>query len=146
MNRNTMNSTHIGAASIMLIFMVLSLVSFAALTVVNSRADYNLSDKMAKRSEAYYRACHEANAFIAETASLLEKANKESDTPENYTSKLEKTDFNQSFYLSEYQTLDVSIKAIDPAFPDYDLYKVTKYKVTTHDEDIELDETLPVLK
>jgi hypothetical protein len=54
-----------GSASILLIFAVLSLISFATLTLVNSKADYNLSNNLAQRQLAYYRACHEGNAFVA---------------------------------------------------------------------------------
>ena len=136
MSRKTTYSTHIGAASIMLIFMVLSLVSFSALTVVNSKADYNLSSKMMERSESYYRACHEANAFIAEISSRLEEANDPSDG----------TEYSKSIYISDYQTLDVTIKAADPKLEKGRSYKILSYKVTTHDENIKLDESLPVMK
>ena len=56
---------NVGSASILLIFTVLSLVSFATLTLVNSKADYNLSQNLAERQSAYYNACHSANAYIA---------------------------------------------------------------------------------
>ncbi len=146
MNRKTINSTHIGAASIMLIFLVLSLVSFAALTFINSRADYTLSRKMAERSTSYYRACHEANAFIAQTASYLQKQYEACPEGKNYTDILEHNEFSKSIYLSEYQTLDVTLKAKLPTFEDSNLYTVISYKVTTHDENVELDESLPVIK
>jgi len=56
---------HVGSASILLIFTVLSLISFACLSLVNSRADYTLSDKLAERERIYYNACHQGNAFLA---------------------------------------------------------------------------------
>ncbi len=146
MNRKTIYSTHIGAATIMLIFMVLSLVSFAVLTLVNSKADYRLSEKMQERSESYYNACHEANAFIAETATTIQKEYKSSKNKENYTALMDDNTFEKSFYLSDYQTLDVELKAVNPQTNRDDLYSIISYKVTTNDESIKLDESLPVLK
>lgn len=146
MNRKTFNSTHIGAASIMLIFLVLSLVSFAALTMVNSRADYILSKKMADRSRTYYKTCHEANAYIAESASHIYSAYAVSSSEDSFKEMMENESFSKSFPLSEIQTLDVEIRPNYPRFNKDPLYNVTSYRVVTHDENIELDESLPVLK
>ncbi|WP_408071606.1 hypothetical protein [Butyrivibrio sp. JL13D10] len=135
MKRNPVYSTHIGAASVLLIFLVLSLISFAALTLVNSRADYVLSKKMYDRSVAYYKACHEANGFLAENDELIKKG-------------LAKTDgeglIKNSFTLSEFQTLDVSIRpsSNDNSVP----YEIAGWKVVTHTDNVILDETLPVIK
>ena len=51
---------HIGTSSILLIFVVLCFVSFAALSLISSNADYVLSKKVADRTKAYYVACNEA--------------------------------------------------------------------------------------
>ena len=59
------SGSHIGSASIMLIFTVLTMVSFAALSLSSSKADYNLSKKLLDRQEAFVRASHEGNAFVA---------------------------------------------------------------------------------
>jgi hypothetical protein len=137
MKRNPVYSTHIGAASVLLIFLVLSLISFAALTLVNSRADYVLSQKMQERSIAYYRACHEANGFIAEHEPALRNVSFDEE-------KADEKLIEKSFTLSEFQTLDV---AITPAHEDDDsTYRIAQWKVVTHDENLILDETLPVLK
>lgn len=146
MNRKTFNSTHIGAASIMLIFMVLSLVSFATLTMVNSRADYILSKKMAERSKTYYNACHQANAFIAESASHINSAYKFSSSEDSFNSLMENESFSISIPLADLQTLDVSIEPNYPRFEKDPLYYITSYRIVTHDEKVELDETLPVMK
>ncbi len=136
MKRNPVYSTHIGAASVLLIFLVLSLISFAALTLVNSRADYVLSKKIQERSISYYNACHEANGFIAENEPSLRKVSNNSDNKTDSISK--------SFTLSQFQTLDVSIR---PSEENAECaYEITQWKVVTHDENVVLDETLPVLK
>ena len=139
MNRKPIYSTHIGAASILLIFLVLSLISFASLTLVNSRADYVLSQKMQDRSIAYYKACHEASAFIAENEPAFKKADK------NISDK-NVDPLKKSFYLSEFQTLDVSIKPYKAESDNAPSYKVCEWRVVTHDENVIYDDTLPVMK
>ncbi|WP_026661249.1 hypothetical protein [Butyrivibrio sp. AC2005] len=132
MKRNPVYSTHIGAASVLLIFLVLSLISFAALTLVNSRADYVLSKKMYERSVSYYKACHEANGFIAENEPGLRNGSHG------------KGDIKRSIPLSQFQTLDVCIR---PSSEDSEnSYEIAEWKVVTHTDDVILDESLPVLK
>ncbi len=137
MNRKPIYSTHIGAASILLIFLVLSLISFASLTLVNSRADYVLSKKMLDRSVSYYNACHEANAFIAENEPAFRK-NKNADINEMTIEK--------SFPLNDFQTLDVSVKPAEADSEEGSSYEISEWRVVTHGENIIYDETLPVMK
>ena len=146
MNRKTLNQAHIGAASVMLIFMVLSLVSFATLTLVGSRADMNLTAKMYDRSLYYSKACHEANAFIAEISTRLNDAYRNSTDDISYMESLSETTFSKNIYLTDYQTLDVTIEAVSPSDNGGKLYKITSYKITTHDEKLILDEHLPVIR
>ncbi len=53
MRSNESSGSHVGTASILLIFTVLSIISFATLTLVNSKADYNLSNNLAERQKSY---------------------------------------------------------------------------------------------
>ena len=146
MNRNSINSTHIGAASIMLIFMVLGLISFSTLTFVNSRADFVLSSKIRQRSDSYYDACHNANAFIARTGSSLKKSYMLSSSEDAFYNMVGAENFSESFPINDTQTLDITIVPTYPDSPDEPLYTVTSYRVVTHDDRIELDQRLPVMK
>ncbi|SDB29356.1 hypothetical protein [Butyrivibrio sp. INlla16] len=139
MKRKPIYSTHIGAASILLIFLVLSLISFASLTLVNSRADYILSKKMLDRSLSYYQACHEASGFIAENEPSYRKIDW-SDPNINVNS------LNKSITLSEFQTLDVNIKPMYSEGPDTPTYEILEWRVVTHNDEVVYDETLPVMK
>ena len=139
MNRKPIYSTHIGAASILLIFLVLSLISFASLTLVNSRADYVLSKKMMDRSIAYYGACHEANAFIAENEPSFRKGGIAS-------TDIRIDQLKKSFPLSKFQTLDVSIQPMTPDDENDSAVEILEWRVVTHDEDVIYDDTLPVMK
>ena len=139
MNRKPIYSTHIGAASILLIFLVLSLISFASLTLVNSRADYVLSKKMMDRSIAYYGACHEANAFIAENEPSFRKGGKAG-------SDIKIDQLKKSFPLSKFQTLDVIIQPMAQVDESAPSIEILEWRVVTHDEDVIYDDTLPVMK
>ncbi len=87
---------NVGSASILLIFTVLSLISFAALTLVNSRADYNLSTNLAGRQTAYYDACHSGQAFVAAVNS-------------GYNSGMENDIIKKSIPITDNQSLDIAI-------------------------------------
>ena len=56
---------NVGTSSILLIFVTLCLVSFAALSLVSANADRKLSVKVADRTVAYYDACNKAEQSIA---------------------------------------------------------------------------------
>lgn len=51
-----------GITSIVLIFVLLCLLTFAVLSVVSARADYKLSEKNTTRTTEYYEAENTANA------------------------------------------------------------------------------------
>ena len=49
---------NIGTASILIVFVVVCLVSFAVLSLVSANADYKLTQKLAERETDYYNACN----------------------------------------------------------------------------------------
>lgn len=64
---------HIGTSSILVIFILLSLVTFAALSYLSARADYLLSLKMAERTTAYYEADTNSSYYLANVEGILSK-------------------------------------------------------------------------
>ncbi len=54
-----------GVVSIVLIFVMLSLLTFAVLSLVSAQADLRLSEKSAQRTTDYYAAENAANAILA---------------------------------------------------------------------------------
>ena len=123
-----------GSASILLIFAVLSLISFATLTLVNSKADYNLSNNLADRQKAYYKACHEGNAFIAAANSGYE-----SSTVDGIIKK--------SIPITDNQSLDITLMSNigNNSFNYGNNYTITQWQIVNHD-DYDYDYTLPVYK
>lgn len=62
MDKKTPSVFNIGASSILIIFILLSLVSFATLSLITARSDYMLSRSYAERVQTYYAAQNEATA------------------------------------------------------------------------------------
>lgn len=61
---------HIGASSILIIFVLLCLVTFAMLSLVSANADYKLSEKTAQSVTCYYQADAQAETQLT----LIEEA------------------------------------------------------------------------
>lgn len=54
---------NIGSASILLVFVILCLVSFAVLSIVSANADSRLSTRVLERTTAYYDACNRQSSL-----------------------------------------------------------------------------------
>jgi hypothetical protein len=125
---------NIGTASILLVFSVLCLISFATLTLVNAKADYTLSKNLSDRQLAYYRACHKGNAFVAAVNSGYDKGK---------TGAIMK----ESIPITNKQSLDIAIIAnsAKKTFNSNNTCSIIQWQVVNHDN-TEYDYTLPVLK
>ena len=123
-----------GTASILLIFTVLSIISFATLTLVNSKADYNLSNNLAQRQKSYYEACHKGNAFIAAVNS-------------GYETGEENGIIKESIPISDNQSLDIAliVNSAKNSLNSDNSENIIKWQVVNHG-DYDYDTTLPVMK
>ena len=132
--KNHPQGSHVGTASILLIFTVLSIISFAALTLVNSKADYNLSNNLAQRQKLYYEACHKGNAFVAAVNSGYETG--ESDGI-----------IKESIPLTDNQSLDIAImnKSANNSLNSDNNNGVIQWQIVNL-QDFEYNTTLPVMK
>jgi hypothetical protein len=96
-----------GVSLILLVFIILSLVSFAALSVASACADRRLSDKYMEQTSGYYRAYSEAQEYLAgiyeggETAPAAENAAADSAAADGFIEK--------HFPISETQDLVVRL-------------------------------------
>ena len=61
----------VGTASVIFIFMLLSLVTFAVLAYSTAASDYRLSKKAIDRTSSYYKASNQAQKHIGEVDRLL---------------------------------------------------------------------------
>ena len=62
---------NVGSSSILLIFVILCLISFATLSIVSANADAKLSRRVVERTTAYNQACNPAQEDIASIDSTL---------------------------------------------------------------------------
>ena len=56
MKKNRASFINIGFSSIVMVFIMICLVTFATLSVLTAHSDYRLSQKMADKTTAYYKA------------------------------------------------------------------------------------------
>ncbi len=134
MNKKKFHGAHVGSASILLIFALLALISFATLSLVNSKANYNLTDNLRKRQTAYYNACHQGNAFVAAVDS-------------GYDEGMQNGIIKESIPLSDNQSLDITIMSnkTDNLINSKEGYSILQWQIVNND-DSDYDYTLPVYK
>lgn len=64
---------NIGSSSLLMIFIVLTLVTFAVLSFTSAQSDYNLSKRLASRKTSYYEASSTAEKILTQIDQLLEE-------------------------------------------------------------------------
>ena len=80
----------IGSSSILVVFVVLCLTTFATLSLVSANADYRLSRKTADAAAAYYALDAAGEELLSDLAAVLEKARPELEADEAaYRQRLE---------------------------------------------------------
>lgn len=65
-HKNNRVNLNLGSSSLLLIFVVLSLVSFAVLSLSTALSDKNMTEKNLTRNIAYYEACSNAQSMLKE--------------------------------------------------------------------------------
>lgn len=79
MNRSPQYRVGIGASSILMIFVVLSLTTLGVLSFASARANLHLTDRRQIQVESYYTAVAEAQALIARIDAALAQAAEDPD-------------------------------------------------------------------
>lgn len=123
---------NIGSSSIMLIFVILCLISFAVLSIVSAHADSKLTRKVLERTTAYYEACNEAETALAGVDNTLQNIYASSANEEDY---FKTVGHNKSYAIpiSDLQTLQVTIEILYPVHDDDTFYRITNWQVITSD-------------
>ncbi|MCR5755923.1 MAG: hypothetical protein K6G30_14070 [Acetatifactor sp.] len=119
-----------GSSSILFIFVILCLVCFAALTITTTIADYNLTNKIAKRTTAYYEACNQAERSLASFDNTLNQIYEESADSEEYFSTV---GHSKSYIISisDLQSLKIVIEILYPENDTDTFYRITSWQVIT---------------
>ena len=74
MKKKSLPVTNIGTISLMMIFIVLCMVTFAALSLSSAAGDARAGQKMQTHLEEYYNASNESEALLAETDRICANA------------------------------------------------------------------------
>lgn len=126
-----------GTSSLLLIFVSLCLLTFSVLSLSSSRADYQLSKKIADRTELYYQAANCANRKLSEIEKTLVSLLKENQTEEAYFSALahsfsdfdtEKQTLSFSVPIQDGQELSVILQIFFPTMDDGIFYSIIQWK------------------
>lgn len=139
---------NVGASSILVIIVVLCLVCFSGLSITSANADLRLSQKLAERTNSYYKACNEAQIQLKKLTADLASIYNESSSEEEYKNNVNKSlSDSLSFYCSinENQVLQVSISPLYPQNPSGDFYEITYWQIVNLTS-FELNDTLPVFQ
>lgn len=133
---------NVGSSSLLMIFVVLCLVSFATLSIASANADRKLSAKVADHSAAYYEACNQAEMRLEKIDATLFSYYQETASEEEYFAK---TGHFISFAIpvTEIHTLNISLEILYPESAEDAFYRITAYNLTPTGT-LELDESLPV--
>lgn len=152
MNKNIHIGLPIGTASILLIFLTLSLTSFAVLSLETSVADMNLTSKSADYTQNYYAAVHKAQGFLADMDYRLSELYYDSKDYNDYMQKAGYGTVSDNFPIGDMQYLYVEVTIIYPSVSDINnhkesfassdeayfrpssFYKITSFRIITRDD------------
>ena len=135
---------NIGISSILFIFIILALVSFATLSLSSAMSDYKLTSRLISNSENYYAACEEAEEALSDCDETLSALYATGISRAGYYEKVGK---KKTFTIpvTDIQTLNIEIKILYPEEIGENFYKITSFNVMTTGE-LEYDDGLDVFK
>lgn len=90
MNKKMTGGINVGTSSILVTFVLLCLVTFAALSFLSANSDYRLSLQTAKRTTEYYEANRYAELYMANIEGQLSKHYERSGSEKDYYQGIEK--------------------------------------------------------
>ncbi len=124
---------NIGSASILLVFVILCLVSFAVLSIVSANADNKLSARVLERTSAYYAACNQAEQSLAGMDNTLRRIYASSDSEDAYFASV---GHGKSYVIpiSDLQSLQVTIDILYPQSDDDSFYRITAWQILNTEE------------
>ncbi len=144
MSKKPQFKLNIGLSSILLIFVVLCLVSFAVLSLVSANSDKKLSLKMMERSTTYYNACNQFESDCAKLYADLKDAYANSLDETSYFQTLGQSEYTYAYTLSDLQTLEIIVKYLYPQNASQPFYEIISRRVVT-DDTLEYDTHLNVI-
>lgn len=149
MEKKHSGGINIGTSSILVTFVLLALVTFAALSYISARSDYVLSKEAADRTASYYDANRMAEIYLANIEALLSKQLGNSKSAEEYYNGIEglfadnenievtKTDdgskqLSYSIAVTNGQNLNVALTVHYPDVNDDRLFLIDKWSTSVN--------------
>ena len=152
--------SNFGFSSILMGFCMMCMLTFATLALVTANSDYQLSKKVAEKNTTFYKVQSEVYQDIAKIDSMHMKVYSENKSRDMYLQKVynqlyasylgeaEIIDndllFHFSKYISENQTLEISLKILYPDNKKSGFYQIVQWQTTTN-TDIETEEPLNLI-
>ncbi|MBP5310309.1 MAG: hypothetical protein J6Z05_06910 [Lachnospiraceae bacterium] len=136
---------NLGTSSLLLIFVVLSLVSFAVLSLSSALSDKKLTDKTVEKNVSYYSACNEAYEKLADLDKKLIDIYKASADEASYLKACEDLDLEMIIPVTEYQGLEVKVIPNYPLSDEDTFYSIRSWKLI-HTSEPKLDFSINVMK
>ena len=151
MDKKHSGGINIGTSSILVTFVLLALVTFAALSYMSARSDYVLSKEAAERTASYYEANRMAEIYLANIEALLSKHARASEGEKEYYDGIEKLfsdnekievadggkKLSYTIAVTSGQNLNVALKVCYPDIEDDSLFKVDEWTTKVNREWLE---------
>ncbi|MCR5687409.1 MAG: hypothetical protein K6G58_05250 [Lachnospiraceae bacterium] len=145
MDKKHSGGINIGTSSILVTFVLLALVTFAALSYMSARSDYVLSKEAADRTASYYDANRMAEIYLANIEALLSKHASSCSDRKEFLDGIEKVfadnekievaeeeggekSLSYSIAVTSGQNLNVKLLVHYPDISDDSLFKVDRWK------------------
>lgn len=135
-------SLNVGISSVLFIFVILCLISFAVLSLSTAMSDYRFALKLSDNLTNYLSACSTAEETISKTEHNLSSLYDSNISRNGYYEKVG-SECSYSFAINELQSLEITVKINYPDSSNPYFYDVTRWQIVT-DSNIEYDDTLPV--
>ena len=117
---------NIGASSLLVIFLILCLVSFAILTLTSAKSDADFAEKLAYHKTNYYAACNTAESTLDEIDAVLADAwqlsdtdtsknsiNNDSSQPDSTSNDSSQPDLTSSDTAAVFTEIETQLTALD---------------------------------
>ncbi len=137
-------SVSIGSSTMLLIFVVISLVSFSVLSLSSAVTDKKFTDNVKNKNLAYYNACNIAEEEIGIIDATLARAYASCESEEDYYNTVSHESM-VAVPLSEYQELQVVLKHLYPINEGDKYYEIKSYCLVNVNSP-EIDEGLNLIQ
>ena len=144
-NKTNHVNLNLGTSSLLLIFVVLSLVSFAVLSLSSALSDKKLTEKTVEKNVSYYEACNEAYEQLADLDKKLIDIYKASADEAAYLKACEELDLEMVIPVTQYQGLEVKVTPNYPSSDNDVFYNISSWKLI-HTSEPKLDFSINVMK